>query len=295
MAELQLKYGEASAAVSTVGAEIVSYIAPNGRNYIWGGDPEIWGNHTPMLFPACGSTIDNKVKFDGVEYPLGKHGFTRKIPFRLAKHGTDFAEFVYESNPETLKQYPFEFVLHVTHTISDNGFSTVFLVENKSGKRMPMCIGGHPGFACPIYEGEKFEGYVLKFECVEDGENSMVPGGIGIKGTEYIEGFRNTDTLKLNHSLFDERDAIILAQPKSRVVSLLNAKTGKGFAFDFHKFDALAIWSMPKKNGDYLCLEPWCGLPAYIDETGNFEDKPYVKWVEAGECFKVGYSVTVID
>ncbi|MDD4808354.1 MAG: aldose 1-epimerase family protein, partial [Oscillospiraceae bacterium] len=71
--------------------------------------------------------------------------------------------------------------------------------------------------------------------------------------------------------------------------------TGKGLEFDFHNFDALGVWSAPNKNAPYVCLDPWCGLPAYHDETGNFEDKPYVKILEPGTSFKVGYSMTVID
>ncbi|MGI5965894.1 aldose 1-epimerase family protein [Anaerotruncus rubiinfantis] len=295
MSEIILKSGGSKAICSTVGAEVTSFIPANGREYIWQADPAIWPNHTPMLFPACGATMDDHAYFDGVEYPLGKHGFTRKIPFTLGKHGVDFVEYIYESNAETLRQYPFEFVLHVTHTICENGFSTVFLVENKSGKRMPMCIGGHPGFACPIYDGETFNDYVLKFEYMEDGKNLTMSDGTCIDGEEYLPDFHNSDTLALDHALFDPRDALIFDNLKSRVVKLLNPKTGKGFSFDFHKFDVLAVWSIPNKNGNYLCLEPWCGMPAVKGESGEFSEKKYCKWIEPGECFKVGYSLEVIE
>ena len=39
----------------------------------------------------------------------------------------------------TLAVYPFEFTVHVIHSITEKGFETVFLVENKSGRPMPMC------------------------------------------------------------------------------------------------------------------------------------------------------------
>jgi len=295
MAQYQLKYGKATAVVNSLGGELASYVAPNGREYMWIGEKDVWGSHSPVLFPVVGTTIDGKVKIEGTEYTIPKHGFTRKLEFTLGKHGEDFVEYTLSSTPELLAQYPFDFVLHITHAISEEGFSTTFLVENKSGRRMPMCIGGHPGFSCPIYDGEKFEDYELKFECVEHLENTLAPNGGCITGTEKLAEFTDTDTLHLKHELFDPRDALILAAPKSRKVKLINSNTGKGLEFDFNKFDALGIWTAPNKNAPYVCLEPWCGLPAYHDETGHFEDKPYVKFIEPGESFRVGYSMKVID
>lgn len=294
MAQYQLKYGKASAVVNSLGGELASYIAPNGRQYLWNGDPAVWASHSPVLFPVVGTTIDGKIKIGGETYEIPKHGLVRKLEFTLGKHGEDFVEYTISSNPELLAHYPFEFTLHITHTITDEGFSTVFLVENKSGKRMPVCIGGHPGFACPIYEGEKFEDYVLKFESVETEENVLAPNGGCITGTEQLPEFYNTDTLVLEHRLFDAHDALIFAAPKSRKIRLLN-KDGKGLEFDYKKFDSIGIWSMPEKNAPYVCLEPWSGLPAYHDETGNMEDKPYVKFIEPGECYKTGYSMKVLD
>ncbi len=295
MSQYQLSYGKATAVVNSKGGELASYIAANGREYIWPGDPDIWSGHAPVLFPVVGTTIDGKVKIAGKEYAIPKHGFSRKQEFTLAKHGKDFVEFVLKANPALKEMYPFDFVLHVTHTISEDGFSTIFLVENQSDVEMPVCVGGHPGFLCPIYEGEKFEDYVLKFECVEHTENTLAPGGGCITGTEWLPEFTDTDTLHLDHKLFDPRDALIFAAPKSRRVKLINEKTGKGLEFDFRKFDALGVWSAPNKNAPYVCLEPWCGLPAYQGETGNMEDKPYVRILAPGESFKVGYTMTVID
>lgn len=294
MAEYRLSYKGVSAVVESAGAELISFIPQNGREYIWQADPAVWPNHTPMLFPVCSATLNNTLRIDGVPYPLGKHGFTRKVPFELGRHGADFVELVYASNPETLRQYPFEFLLHVTHTIAEDGFSTTFLVENKSEKRMPLCIGGHPGFTCPLYEGEAFEDYQLVFEKPESGRNLTLSDGTCIDGEEQIP-LQGGTILPLDHALFDQRDALVFEKLNSNVVKLVNAKTGRGFAFDFHKFDVLAVWTMPNKKGNYLCLEPWCGLPAVKGETGSFEDKPYVKFLNPGESFQVGYSMMVIE
>ncbi|MBC8586005.1 aldose 1-epimerase family protein [Youxingia wuxianensis] len=295
MAQYTLKCGKATAKVNSTGGEFSSYIPANGREYMYQVDPQVWGSQSPVLFPIVGSIKDSQVKINGKPYSMNKHGNLRKLEFQVGKHGDDFIEMYLESDEALFKTYPFHFIIHATHTIFEDGFTTTYLVENKSGERMPMCIGGHPGFKCPIYEGEKFTDYVLKFECVEDGVNSLAPNGYVITGTEILPQLAGKDTLPLSHDLFDDRDALIFANPKSRRVKLINPSTGKGLEFSFPKFDALGVWSAPKKNADYVCLEPWCGLPAYENETGNFEDKPYVKFVNPGECFKISYSMTVID
>jgi hypothetical protein len=62
MSQYQLKYGKATATVNSVGGELASYVAANGKNYIWEGDPAIWASHSPVLFPVVGTTITAKLK-----------------------------------------------------------------------------------------------------------------------------------------------------------------------------------------------------------------------------------------
>ena len=63
--------------------------------------------------------------------------------------------YVWE-NDETKRVYPFDFALSVTHRFVNNGFETRYTVENHSSRVMPFVIGGHPGFASPMNEGEVF-------------------------------------------------------------------------------------------------------------------------------------------
>ena len=48
-----------------------------------------------------------------------------------------------------------------------------YLVENLDTKPICYNIGAHPGFNCPLCDGERFEDYVLEFEKEETAE-SMV-------------------------------------------------------------------------------------------------------------------------
>lgn len=45
---------------------------------------------------------------------------------------------------------------------------------------------------------------------------------------------------------------------------------------DFPKLEVLAVWTRPGQHADYLCLEPWHGMPARSEDSGPFEDKLFV-------------------
>lgn len=293
MAQYTLTNGKVSAKVNSKGGELCSFVAADGRETIWQGNPDVWGSHSPVLFPIVGTAKDNKLTIDGKEYSIPKHGSVRKMEFTKDRQGRDFIEMVFTPDESVKAMYPFDFTLTITHAIRGNGFTTDFLVENNSDSPMPVCIGGHPGFICPMQPGERFEDYVLKFPCIEDGENSLAPNGYVITGKETLTALAGGDTLPLMHSYFDTHDALILSNIKSRYVRLIHRDTGKGLTFAFPSFTYLGIWSAPDKNAPYVCLEPWNGLPASDDETGRFEDKPMVRILAPGESYLTGYTVQI--
>ena len=293
MSNIQLKCGATKAEVQLKGAQMVSFKVNDGREVIWQADPTVWPQYAPVLFPVCGMPKNEQVVIDGVTYPMAKHGFSRNPEFEVVKQGDDFVELVLTPNEESKPQYPFEFAFHVIYTLRENGFRTDFVVENKSDKVMPFCVGGHPGFIVPMEEGAAYTDYQLVFPEKETGRNLLVPGGRLVDGEEIIP-FENGTTLPLHHGLFDERDALVFADFKSRSVDLVHKVSGKGIHFSYPKMEVLAVWSMPKKNGDYVCLEPWHGMPGQVTESGKFEDKPFVTLLGPGMSHQCGYDVQLI-
>ena len=293
MSNIKLKYGNTTAEIRRKGAQMVSFKGNDGREVIWQADPTVWPNHAPVLFPVCGMPKDEQVIIDGVTYPMAKHGFTRNPDFEIARVGEDFVDLVLTPTDESRPQYPFDFAFHVVYTLRDNGFRVDFIVDNRSDKVMPFCVGGHPGFIVPMEEGATYTDYHLVFPCIEKGKNLLVPGGRVVDGEEIIP-FENGTTLPLSHDLFDERDALVFAELNSRSVDLVHKVSGKGLRFRYPKMEVLAVWSMPKKNADYVCLEPWHGMPGQVNESGRFEDKPFVTMLEPGMSHQCGYDVELI-
>ena len=46
-------------------------------DYLWNGNPDFWGKHSPVLFPIVGTLENNTYYYNGKEYQLTRHGFAR--------------------------------------------------------------------------------------------------------------------------------------------------------------------------------------------------------------------------
>ena len=104
--------------VDSHGAEAVSVVNKHsGAEMLWRGDPAVWGRHAPILFPYCGKLTGGKMIAKGVEYAGGQHGFARDVEHTLVRQTPDTLEFELQANAETLKKWPYAFVLRSTFTI----------------------------------------------------------------------------------------------------------------------------------------------------------------------------------
>ncbi len=281
-----------SAVVTTAGAELISFIK-DGREYVWQGHPDHWDGQAPVLFPVVCSPKDGKMAFDGVEYPMPKHGFAMKMAFDPVYLTKNSVTLELRESEETLAMFPFRFTLAVTYTVSDDGFDAEFSVTNRDDREMTFCIGGHPGFNCPMEEGESFEDYRLIFDNAEGAVVSISDKGFMNDAIPKKDQLIGTNEIPLVYSDFDE-DAMIVENLPVKKVKLISDKTGRGISFDFEGFDALGLWTPEKRNSPFLCLEPWNGLPADVKETTDAKSKKYAITLPSEGVYRVGYRTQVI-
>ena len=52
-----------TAKINAKGAELISLQNNNQREYIWEGNPDYWGKHSPVLFPIVGTLKNNSYCF----------------------------------------------------------------------------------------------------------------------------------------------------------------------------------------------------------------------------------------
>lgn len=288
---IELKRGAYTAAAETHGGELVSFRDGQGTEYIWGGDPKSWLGRNPNLFPIVGNLKNEKISINGKLCEMARHGFARQSEFTVAEQGEDYVVLELRQSPETLERYPYAFILRVRHQLIDDGFYTQFEVRNPAEQDMLFCIGAHTGINCPLRAGERFEDYRLVFDEVED-TRPLIPTAQGLISAElWGPALEHTDTIALDHAVFDQVDTLIFEGLKSNGVTLRHKDGGMGVHMDFEAFSMVAFWTMPNANAPYICLEPWHGCAAYEDESGDFADKPYVIRLAPGEEKTLRYTV----
>ncbi len=290
----EISSGLSEATVRTLGGEITSF-RRGGTEYIWQGDPAHWEGHAPVLFPVVCYPMDGKIAFDGVEYPMPKHGFASSLEFVPVMIGKDRLVLELRETEETLKSFPFCFSLREMFTVSDNGFTCRFTVKNLDKNEMVFCIGGHPGFNVPFTpEDGSFEDYKLVFDDAEGCVTSISPDEYMDDALPKVDVLKGTNELPLRWSDYD-RDSLSIENLPGNAVNLISSKTGRGIRFDYTGFKVLSLWTPIGKQSPLLCIEPWVGLPADRKETVEAKSKKYAVSIKPDESYSVGYSVKIID
>ena len=289
----ELKRGAYTAAVNTMGGELVSFRDEQGVEYIWGGDSKSWTGQNPNLFPVVGNLMDGKVRISGKTYEMARHGFARRTEFAVAEQGEDYVVMELRQSPETLERNACGFVLRVREQLNDGGFTTRWEVRNPGKADVLFGVGADTGINCPLRAGGRFEDYRLVFAETEDAY-SLVPSAQGYVSAQREHILDCTDTIALDHAVFDRLDTIILEGLRSKGVTLRHKDGGRGVHMEFGAFPMVAFWTMPNANAPYICLQPWHGCAAVEGETGELADKPHVICLAPGGEKGLEYTVTVV-
>ena len=252
--------------INEIGAEIRK-LTVNDKDRFWCGDGNIWGGVAPVLFPICSLLKNDEYTYNGKSYTLEKHGFARKMQFNLINKTNNMAEFSLKSNEETLKKYPWEFELIIRYEIIDNKLNVTYKVKNNSKNEMYFSIGSHEAYSC---DGN-IENYDILFPFNEDFIHQDVDknGRTGI--TDVIA--KNTNQLSIYRKYF-EKDALVFMNLKSKQATLKNRKTDEKTTVIFPDNDYLLIWTTNNNGGgDYICIEPWSGIPAHENSSSDITKK----------------------
>ena len=129
---------------------------------MWPGDPAIWSDISPILYPVVGWTRDGEERVDGRRYPLGLHGFARFETFAVEASTPDFARLALSDNARTRAIYPFAFALAVEYRLAADALAIAIEVANpgaaaralrlRAASGLPLAArrGGARGRSCPV-------------------------------------------------------------------------------------------------------------------------------------------------
>lgn len=262
--------------VKEFGAELTSIVSKkSGYEFLWQGNPDIWSGQSPILFPIIGRLIDDSYALDGTAYSMQKHGFARKLPWKLLAATNDEMSFILSESEETLKCYPYSFDLTVNFTLKENKLFVNHKLINKNKKDMYFSLGAHPAFNCEI--GDK-----LLFDENETLDTIKIDLEQSLRLPETSPVLRNEKEIVITKDIFNE-DALIFEGVKSNHISLISQNTERKIVFDLGASPYLGIWAKP--GAPYVCIEPWFGVNDSKEKKADFSEKDAIQKISPESAF----------
>ncbi len=275
------------ASICEKGAELVRLRDQQGRDLLWDGNPPFWPGHAPLLFPIVGNARHDRIRVDGVDYPIARHGVARTARFESVASNPSSCRWRLRSNDETRTHYPFDFSLDVAYAVEAGRLTITAGVSNTGDRPMPSSFGFHPAFRWPLPYGQPRAGHEIRFEVGEPAPVRRLENGLlsGVEHATPVVGNR----LVLRDELFVD-DALVFDRIKSRRVAY-GASSGPAIEVAFPHMPQLGVWTKP--GAGFICIEPWHGFASPVGFDGELNDKPGMVVVPPGgtETFALAISL----
>ena len=256
--------------ISTRGAELQSIRDSSGNERLWQGDPAFWTGRAPILFPICGGLREDTYYLDGQRYSMPKHGFAKISEWQTENISSDRAVFLLtEMHPG----FPFRYELRAIYQLVENSLKVTYAIQNLDDRTFCCSVGSHEAWATP----GGLESYSIKFEQPEQLANyspigNLLPRGPVILGENVCELPLKTEYFAI--------DALVFPHLKSRAVTL-KKQDKEELRVSYDGMDVLLLWTKPGAN--YICIEPWCSAPDYVDSDMQIRNKPGILTLAPGK------------
>ncbi len=258
--------------ISSRGAELQSVREADGTERLWQGDPAFWSGRAPIMFPVCGGLKEDAYYLDGKRYEMSKHGFARLAEWTIEKTEADCAVFLLT---EQRPGFPFRYEFRAAYRLEGASLLISYEVRNCDDRAFWFSVGSHEAWATP----GGLEKYTVVFEQPERLAVSQLEGSLILR--EPVVMAENAAELPLKTEYFAV-DALVFPELKSRSVTLKSSVSNKKIRVDYAGMDVLMLWTKP--GADYICIEPWCNAPDYVDADMLIEHKPGMICLRPGEA-----------
>ena len=285
-----LQNDQLTVTIGDFGAEPLS-VRRGDCEYLWqAAHPDHWKSHAPILFPICGRLFQGRYSYRGVDYEMTLHGFARHFPFAYEGGTALEHRFSLASTDELRKQYPFDFRLEMAYRLDGGTLHVDATVRNLGAEPMPFSYGAHPGFNVPLAGQGSFSDYEIVFgeacspdkllfsdACLDTGRRAPFP----------LKGGRS---FALDHHFFDN-DGVFLTHMADSV-TLRSDTTPRFVRLRYPDMNYLGFWHNPRTEAAFVCIEPWCGVPAFDGEVDDLEKtKADMFHLQPGASREIRYSV----
>ncbi|KRN77154.1 aldose 1-epimerase family protein [Weissella minor] len=284
-----LDNGRLVVTISEHGAELTSVQnKETGFEYIWEGDPTIWGRHAPNLFPIVGRLKGDRYKYRDKTYFMTQHGFARDDDFKIVEKTDTTVRLRLVDTEETRSIYPFHFQFDVVFRLTEQDtLGVVYAVTNTDTHDIFCSFGGHPAFNVPL---ESFGDYYINVDPRRKYPTAKLVGPYLDNNLEGV--FDANQPLRLDRDDYRE-DAKIL-RTEGNPITFVLSKKAQSHGVTMHVQDAkfVGIWTPYAKDAPFVCIEPWWGIADTVDADGNIKHKYAINHVAPAQTYTGSYTLT---
>ena len=286
MAMIEIQNDRLSVGINTLGSELMFINSSRGTEFLWNGDKNVWSYRAPVLFPICGGLKDDTYTFSGKKYMLEKHGFACNMEFKGTRINDTKAEFVLESNEDTIKVFPFDFKLTIVFELNENTLKVSNIVENVSNRAMYFSIGAHEGYSFP----EGIEEYEIRFKEKQTLDSYILDGNL--LTNDAIRMIENSDVLPLKSDYFAV-DALVFKNIEFNEATLVHKNSSKKVRVTFDNANYFLLWTKP--GAKYICLEPWSGVQDIVGSEYDIAKKEGIIRLDGNQSYIVTHNIECFE
>ena len=265
------------------------YDKKNNVELLYQKDERSWMGQDVVIFPIVARIKEGYVLVDGNKYSMKNHGLIRYNKLDVISSNDSELVLGFKYNDDTLLQYPFKFNFEVCYKLNVNELTIEYRVYNLDDKEMYFNVGGHPAFIVNGYENEK--GYVFDNVKLVFDKDYKVNQFVLNESGNFIASLKEIilgKEINITKELIEEEKTLIYDVKDIDEVVL--DSNGKKFVFDISKALVLAVWTNPG-FGNYLCVEPWWGLPDFDNHNNVLKEKNMITTLEANGKYVTDYKI----
>lgn len=255
-------------------------------------DERSWMGQDVVIFPFIGGLKDKEYIVDGKVYLMKNHGLIRYVNLDVVLHNENELVLGYKYNEETLLQYPYKFNFEICYRLEKDELTVEYRVYNLDNKDLYFNLGGHPALIVNGYEDDKsfvYENVKLIFgkkhtvkQFVLNEQGSLI---------SEIKAATLPKELAISKDIIEEAKTLIYDVSEIDKITLISGKSE--YIFDISKCNILAIWSKAG-FGNFLCVEPWWGVPDFVNTSKKIEEKILINKLGINEKFITNYKIKVV-
>ena len=259
--------------IDEVGAQISHVIDKMGNfDYIWNGSQ--WPYHAPIKFPIIGK-LNNQGQLQDKIDGINENGFAYDMKWTVVDKGDDRVSLTLTQSESTLEDYPYEFSLMVTYSLTGNQLQVDFYLKNTNSQAMPYSLGFAPTFNVPfIPDGTRlnFNNYELNFMPeVQTLSHLELTQEKFLTGKELPINDAIKSRLPLNYQEF-KNGPILISNAGLTEVSLNSQNSEHQIQLTLEDFPYLAVSTLGEQETQFISIELMNGLPALSNQTNNEEN-----------------------